>query len=170
MAGEARARIKINQLLEKAGWRFFGNAHGPANIELEAGTKITRKQVDAFGKDFETSHQGFLDFLLLDEHGFPFIVLEAKRESKNPLDGKEQARAYARSQNVRFIILSNGNLHYFWDLEHGNPEVITEFPRCESIKHREAFKPNPKRLADEKVGSDYIAISQNPAFQKDPRW
>jgi type I restriction enzyme, R subunit len=170
LAGEARARIKINQLLEKAGWRFFGNEHGPANIELEAGTKITQKQVDAFGEDFETNHQGFLDFLLLDEQGFPFIILEAKRESKNPLDGKEQARTYARSQNVRFILLSNGNLHYFWDLEHGNPEVITEFPRCESIKHREAFKPNPKRLADEKVGSDYIAISQNPTFQKDPRW
>jgi hypothetical protein len=47
LAGEARARIKINQLLEKAGWRFFGDAHGPANIQLEAGTKITRKQVDA---------------------------------------------------------------------------------------------------------------------------
>jgi type I restriction enzyme, R subunit len=170
LAGEAKARIKINHLLEKAGWRFFDDENGPANIELEAGTRITQKQVDAFGEDFETSHQGYLDFLLLDEQGFPFIVLEAKREAKSPLDGKEQARRYARAQNVRFIILSNGNLHYFWDLEHGNPEVITEFPTCESIKHREAFKPNPKTLADEKVGSDYIAISQNPHFQKDPRW
>ena len=42
--------------------------------------------------------------------------------------GKEQARKYAKSQNCRFVILSNGNLHYFWDLERGNPYVITAFP------------------------------------------
>jgi len=37
-------------------------------------------------------------------------VLEAKSEEKDPLIGKEQARRYANSQNVRFIILSNGNI------------------------------------------------------------
>lgn len=46
---------------------------------------------------------------------FPLIVLEAKAEGKDPLVGKEQARRYARSLNCRFVILSNGNLHYFWD-------------------------------------------------------
>ena len=97
-------------------------------------------------------------------------MLEAKREDKSPLNGKEQARSYAHSQNARFIILSNGNLHYFWDLERGNPEVITEFPTSESIKHRQAFKPNPKKLAEEIVKDDYIAISQNPTFKTDPRW
>jgi type I restriction enzyme R subunit len=55
-------------------------------------------------------------------------------------------------------------------LEHGNPEVITEFPTCESIKHRQEFKPNPEKLAEEIVEEDYIAISQNPTFKKDPRW
>lgn len=170
MATEAKARIKINRLLEKAGWRFFDDEKGPANITLETGTKITKRDIDAFGEDFEETHQGYLDFLLLDEKGFPFIVLEAKREDKNPLNGKEQARSYAHSQNARFVILSNGNLHYFWDLERGNPEVITEFPTCESIKHRQAFKPNPKKLAEEIVEDDYIAISQNPTFKTDPRW
>jgi type I restriction enzyme R subunit len=33
--------------------------------------------------------------------------LEAKSEDKDPLVGKEQARKYANSLNVRFIILSN---------------------------------------------------------------
>jgi len=170
LATEAKARIKINRLLEKAGWRFFDEEQGPANITLETGTKITKREVDTFGENFEETHQGYLDFLLLDEEGFPFIVLEAKREEKSPLDGKEQARSYAHSENVRFVILSNGNLHYFWDLERGNPEVITEFPTCESIHHRQAFKPNPKKLAEEIVENDYIAISQNPTFKTDPRW
>ena len=47
----------------------------------------------------------------------PFIVLEAKAEDKSPLVGKEQARKYAKSQNCRFVILSNGNLHYCFDLD-----------------------------------------------------
>ncbi len=73
--------------------------------------------------------------------------------SCDPLVGKEQARKYAHSQNVRFVILSNGNLHYFWDLEHGNPVLITEFPKPESFEHFHAFKPNPDSLVGEKVES-----------------
>ena len=170
MSAEAQARIKINQMLEKAGWRFFDSPEGKANIILESNVKLTRKEMDAMGQDFESTHHGFMDFLLLDEKNFPFIVLEAKREGRSPLDGKEQARTYATAQNVRFVILSNGNLHYFWDLESGNPEVITEFPRLDSVQHRQTFKPNPKSLARETVNKDYIAITQQPTFKSDPRW
>ena len=38
---------------------------------------------------FEKTDKGFIDFLLLNERGFPLIVLEAKAEDKNPLVGKE---------------------------------------------------------------------------------
>ncbi len=167
---EAKARIKINKLLEEAGWRFFDDENGPANIQLEPNIKINERKIDAFGEDFESLKNGFVDFLLLDEKGFPLVVLEAKKEEKNPLDGKEQARKYARSLNVRFIILSNGNLHYFWDLERGNPEIITEFPNQESLGHRLSFTPDNKRLADEIVSDDYIAITQKPGFKNDPRY
>ena len=84
---EASARIKINKLLESAGWHFFDDANGPANISLEPNVKITQQQVDAMGDDFQTSSNGFIDFLLLDDKGFPLVVLEAKAESKNPLIG-----------------------------------------------------------------------------------
>lgn len=167
---EAKARIKINKLLEAAGWRFFDDENGPANIQLEPNIKIKEKDVDVFGEDFESVQNGFVDFLLLNEKGFPLVVLEAKREEKNPLDGKEQARKYAKSLNVRFVILSNGNLHYYWDLERGNPEIITEFPTQESIRHRQTFSPDSKRLADEIVSEDYIAVTQKPSFKDDPRY
>lgn len=167
---EAKARIKINKLLEDAGWRFFDSEAGPANIILEGKASLSKRDLNELGEDFETLKSGFMDFLLLDEKGFPLIVLEAKREERSPLDGKEQARKYARSQNVRFVILSNGNLHYFWDLESGNPEVISEFPRLESVQHRNSFKPNPKTLAREQVDEDYVALSQKPDFKRDPRW
>jgi len=35
----AAARIKINKLLEAAGWRFFADAKGPANVQLEPSVK-----------------------------------------------------------------------------------------------------------------------------------
>ena len=170
MSKEAQARIKINKLLEAAGWRFFDDARGKANIVLEANSKLVQTDVDAFGADFEQVRKGLIDFLLLDDKGFPRAVLEAKSEDKEPLDGKEQAREYAQSQKVRFIILSNGNLHYFWDLEKGNPTVITAFPRPDSITHLEAAKPNLKELSQEIVTADYIALTQNAAYQNDPRW
>ena len=135
MSKEAHARIKINKLLEAAGWRFFDNEQGKANIALEANAKLTQTQMDAMGNDFGTLSNGFIDFLLLDAQGFPLLVLEAKAESKNPLIGKEQARKYAKSQNCRFVILSNGNLHYFWDLEQGNPHIVTRFPAPDSISN-----------------------------------
>ncbi|MHB9033608.1 MAG: hypothetical protein ACYC6L_11235 [Anaerolineae bacterium] len=31
---EARARIKINHLLEASGWRFYDDASGPARVQL----------------------------------------------------------------------------------------------------------------------------------------
>ena len=116
---EATARIKINHLLEQAGWRFLPEGNEPANIRLEPSVEIKQTDLDAFGEDFEKTSKGFIDFLLLDSKGFPLLVLEAKSEEKQPLLGKEQARRYARSQNCRFVILSNGNLHYFWDLDQG---------------------------------------------------
>ena len=167
-AKEAQSRIKINRLLEAAGWRFFDDENGPANIRLEANIKIKKQDLDALGHNFESTSRGFADFLLLDGDGFPAVVLEAKREEKNPMDGKEQARRYAKSLNVRFVILSNGNIHYFWDLEQGNPQVITEFPTPESIGHRRTFKPDPTRLAEAVIDSAYIAKTQSPGFEDDP--
>ncbi len=170
MQKEAKARIKINTLLQEAGWRFFDTNDGRANIVLENQVKITQRDIDALGSDFEKTKNGFIDFLLLDESGFPLVVLEAKSEEKSPLDGKEQARRYAKAQNVRFIILSNGNLHYFWDLERGNPSIITSLPTLASLKSFHAFKPNPPKLADETIGANYIVLSQYPQYLSDPRW
>jgi len=170
MQKEAKARIKINNLLQTSGWRFFDDGKGSANITLENNVKLTKNTVDELGNDFDKTKDGFVDFLLLDEKGFPYVVLEAKSEDKDPLNGKEQARRYAQSLNVRFVILSNGNIHYFWDLERGNPQIITVFPTQESLKHFQLFKPDPAKLADEKLTADYIALTQNPTYQKDPRW
>ncbi len=170
MQKEASARIKINKLLEESGWRFFDDKNGKANIQLEPGVKLTKTKLDSLGGDFEAETKGFVDYLLLDNDGFPLVVVEAKKESVHPLDAKEQARKYAYSQKCRFIILTNGNTHYFWDIETGNPNIITEFPTLESLKHREEFRPDKEALANELVEEDYIAKVQDPEFDKDSRY
>ena len=167
---EAKARIKINQRLEEAGWLFLDTADAKSNIVLEPNVKITRSKMDALGENFETVQNGFIDFLLLDAKGFPAVVLEAKAEDKNPLVGKEQARTYAHAQNCRFVILSNGSLHYFWDLMHGSPHQITVFPTPESIQNYSTFQPIPERLAAEPVASDYIVLTQMPEYANEVGW
>jgi type I restriction enzyme R subunit len=170
MSKEAKARIKINKLLEEAGWRFFDSKEGKANIVLENKTKLTQPELDEFGENFEKTKNGFIDYLLLDDKGFPFIVLEAKKEEINPLFAKEQARKYAQSQNCRFVILSNGNLHYFWDLQRGNPNIIATFPKPETVLGYTEFKPNAEILINETVKEDYIVKTQKPDYASDPRY
>lgn len=126
--------------------------------------------LDDLGNNFEKTSKGFIDFLLLNDRGFPLIVLEANSGDKNPLVGKEQARRYAKSQNCRFVILSNGNLHYFWDKERGGPYVITSFPTPQSVQSYQHAAPNPQRLVDEYVGSRYIMQTQRPGYQTEAAW
>lgn len=167
---EATARIKINRLLSDAGWRFFDDESGAANIVLEPNVKISQIDLDALGQDLEKVTNGFVDFLLLDERGKPLVVLEAESEGKNPLSAKEHARKYARSQNARFVILSNGNIHYLWDLEQGNPVVVSKFPSPKEIGNHYAFTPDAGRLGGEQVGLDYIALTQMPSYTQEAAW
>ena len=167
---EAHARIKLNKLLEEAGWRFFPEDGKPANIRLEHGVSLKAVDLESLGSNFEGTRNGFVDFLLLDRKGFPLIVLEAKAESKNPLVGKEQARKYARRLNCRFVILSNGNAHYFWDLERGNPHMITTFPNPDSVVGYQKVTPSPDRLVSENVEADYVVLTQRPGYKAEAAW
>ena len=167
---EATARVRINRLLEEAGWRFFPEGDKPANVRLEQHVEIKAGELEALGEDFEKTRDGFIDFLLLDSKGFPLVVLEAKSSDKDPLFAKEQARKYARSQNCRFVILSNGNLHYFWDLDHGNPNTITSFPTPDSVAGYKKVAPNPARLINERIDEDYIVLTQRPNYASAAAW
>ncbi|MCK7511411.1 MAG: hypothetical protein MZV70_50090 [Desulfobacterales bacterium] len=92
---------------------------------------IESADLDTLGENFEkpsvarrSSH--------LDPHFL--IVLEAE-SGKEPSDGKEPVRRYARSRNCRFVIRSNGNRHCFYqDLERGKLHIIIiSFPASDSI-------------------------------------
>lgn len=169
---EAKARIKVNKMLEESGWRFFDDENGRANIKVEHHTKITPVYLENLGDNFEKAKtkNGFLDFLLLDKKGFPLIVLEAKSESLNPLVGKEQARKYAENTGCSWVILSNGNTHYLWNLREGNPKVISHFPTPEWFENKHYKLVNPQNLVKEIVEDDYIVLTQKPDYKNNPQW
>ena len=108
-------------------------------------------------------------FLIINQESGQTGNAEAKKEEINPLFAKEQARKYAISVNCRFIILSNGNIHYFWDKEKGNPTRISHFPTLESLESLDEFTPDKNKIIEEKVEYDYVAKTQNPHYDEDPR-
>ncbi len=170
MKNEATARIRINKLLEEAGWRFFDDENGQANILLENKVQITQKIIDEWGEDYEKTSSGSLDFLLVDNSGKPICVLEAKKESIHPLAAKEQARKYAKSVEANYVILSNGIVHYLWDIRKGNPKPIFKFPSPDEIGAIKEWNPDRKSLAEEIVDEDFIVKVQMPDYAERPDW
>jgi type I restriction enzyme R subunit len=157
MAKEATSRLKINKLLEESGWILIDTPDSKANVDVEPKVKQT-----------DTNDIGFIDYLLLDKKGFPLVVVEAKREERDPLVGKEQARTYAMNIKARFIILSNGNIHYLWDIESGNPRVINVFPTQETLIGYEEYKPKKDQIINEVVENDFIVQTQFPTYKNHP--
>lgn len=168
---EASARLKINKLLEHAGWKLVDDELGQANVSVEnhlvADTDIT---ASTLGDDFEKVGGGFADYVLYGQNRKPLAVLEAKRSKIHPLEAKEQAREYAIRLGVKWVILSNGSLHYQWNIEEGNPEEITHFPSQESLETNTSVARDINTLVNETVGDDYVVLTQNPNYQSDPRW
>ena len=97
---ETDARIKIDKMLIEAGWKLPGYVE---DNEINVKTEINNKSGEA-------------DYVLLSSKENHLCTVEAKKTLLSPLVGKEQARGYANSLKCRFIILSNGILHYLWDL------------------------------------------------------
>ncbi len=157
MTKESQARLKINKLLEESGWVLVSTPEQVKNVDTEPNVKIG-----------DNGLNGFIDYLLLDKKGFPLVVVEAKREDKDPLVGKEQARTYALNVKARFIILSNGNIHYLWDIENGNPRIINVFPTQETLIGYKDYRPKKELIINEIVESDFIVQTQFANYKYDP--
>ncbi|MBI4681926.1 MAG: DEAD/DEAH box helicase family protein, partial [Nitrospirae bacterium] len=120
MTTEADARMVIDQLLKDAGWDIFNKAQ----VSTE-----------------EPSADGRADYLLKNTRTQPLAIVEAKRFSVDPYSAKAQAKAYAQSLNVPFILLSNGKEHYFWDyIDGGDARPILGIPTQADLERRSNLK------------------------------
>ena len=62
------------------------------------------------------------------------------------------------------------NKLFHQDLKRGNPNLISRFPTPDTIEGYSEFQPDTKDLINEKVEDDFVAKTQNPDYDKDPRW
>src|SRR5262249_29970832 len=166
MPNEAQARITINKMLEDAGWRFLPKGNGNReNVVLEHRLRGQAFPPSAdLGNDFERAPEGFVDYVLLNTDGRAVAVVEAKRESIDPLTAKEQAREYAEHLNVAHIFLSNGLVHWYWNLRQGNPVKVSRFLPIEQLGKAAEWRPDPARLGSGAGGENYVAVSQDSAW------
>ena len=145
---EADARIKIDAALRRAGWRLADD--DSPNVR----TEITVRE------EGETRRP---DYILEDERRFPLAIVEAKSAEHDPLEGKEQVRKYADQWKARFALLSNGDLHYFWDLRADGPTPVLSLPGQKSLEVRAKTDFSPQNFMSEEVNTDYIAKTQGRA-------
>ena len=143
---EASARIKIDHLLEEAGWRFFDDENGPANIQLEPNVKMSKADLTGLGENFDKVKNGFVIFCSLMIKVSRLSCWKQKRRIKIPWSVREQAREYAKSLYLKYVILSNGNSALFLNIYKGNPQLInTAFPSYESIRESKAMNADPAK-------------------------
>ena len=92
---EAFSRVKIDALLEDAGW------------DLTDGVSVLFEHALGDGSR--------ADYVLCDRAGRPMAVVEAKRASVDPIAAQDQGRHYPEQLKVPFIFLSNGDEVWFLD-------------------------------------------------------
>lgn len=145
MTPEQEARQRITEMLAAAGWKY--------REEARTGRR---------GGD------GFADYLLLDDDDQALGLLEAKKAGTPPLSGKEQAREYADSIGVKHVFLSNGNVHYYWNTDAGNPVRIPAFPKPEELDRiRQRGTDDRALLWDTPVSENFLRTRKMRPYQVD---
>jgi type I restriction enzyme R subunit len=112
---ETRTRI-IDEYLHEAGWPL----------------------TDQHDREYQVSgmpnaqNTGYVDYVLWGDDGKPLGLVEAKRTTKSPLAGKQQAKLYADCLNEEFgrrpvIFYSNGYQTWIWDDQMYAPREVQGF-------------------------------------------
>ena len=124
------------------------NAEDPSEYEtrkryIDLGLKLIGWEFDGENADVREEYpiddmngvpgkKGAADYVLFGKDGLPLAVIEAKRTSKDPNDGKRQAFLYADALERKFgrrpmMFTSNGFEHYFWDDQTGPQRKVSGF-------------------------------------------
>jgi len=141
-------RYLIDVMLSEAGWKV-----GAGN----ACTEQVGKEVEVDGQP-TASGKGYCDYVLYDESGKALAVIEAKKTSKDPNEGRKQAELYAdalkQHHGVRpFIFYSNGFNLWFWNDGDGEPpRQVYGFRSMDSLQHLRFQRQERRPLAE--VGPD----------------
>lgn len=81
-----------------------------------------KEEFEVQNMDGKSGQIGYADYVLFGKDGLPLAIIEAKRTSKDPNIGRQQALLYAKSLEERYgrrpmMFTTNGFETYFWDDE-----------------------------------------------------
>jgi type I restriction enzyme R subunit len=135
----------IDVLLREAGWQL-----DPAkNFEIEV-----QGMPNAEAK-------GYVDYVLWGDDSKPLMLVEAKRTTKSPAVGQQQAKLYADCLEAQFgqrpvIFCSNGYEHWMWDDLSHPPRPVQGFYKKDELQLLVQRRASRKALADATINADII--------------
>jgi len=152
---ETRSRI-IDIDIKSMGWTMDG-IHADCLVEVPVVGMPTN------------SGDGRVDYVLYGDNGKPLAVVEAKRTTRSPKEGKQQAKLYADCLERAFdqrplIFYTNGYDTWLWDdMNYPERQVFSVFSKEDLqriINRREARKPFEKLgIKDEITDRTYQKIA-----------
>jgi len=135
----------IDVLLKEAGWQL-----DPAvNFEVEVSGMPN------------TPGKGFVDYVLWGDDGKPLALIEAKRTTKSPSVGQQQAKLYAdcleQMHGQRPVIFyTNGYEHWAWDDVLYPPRPVQGFYKKAELQLAIQRRASRKKLAEAVIDANII--------------
>ncbi len=154
-------REKIDVLLKRSGW----DVDDRTKVYQEVDTKQSDFKAGKYKTVTETlktpEEKAYADYLLLDAHGLPLAVIEAKRTDKEYLSGEKQAEGYAddiKKQTGKdiFIFLTNGYEIWFWNRPFEAPRAASGFHDRNSLERLRFQNENKKDFAEVPIKREII--------------
>ncbi|MBX3620007.1 MAG: DEAD/DEAH box helicase family protein [Rhizobacter sp.] len=135
----------IDLLLKEAGWTLDAEK----NFEIEV-----TGMPNAEGK-------GKVDYVLWGDDGKPLALIEAKRTTRSPTVGQQQAKLYANCLEKQYgqrpvIFYSNGYEHWLWDDLAYGPRAVQGFLKQDELELLIQRRSSRKALADTPINGNII--------------
>jgi type I restriction enzyme, R subunit len=113
-------KFYIDLLLSEAGWK------------VDSDSVKTEYELSGVKRNADRTGLGYADYVLWGNDGKPLAVIEAKRTTKDPIEGKLQAADYADAIEAKFgqrplIYYTNGYDVYYWDDKFYPPRKVSGF-------------------------------------------
>ncbi|MGC9935242.1 DEAD/DEAH box helicase family protein [Priestia aryabhattai] len=156
MKSEAETRKElIDEKLFAAGW----DVNNLTQVSQEFNISVSLPD-DVLGSRSPYEGHQYSDYVLLGRDGKPLAVVEAKKSSKDPAIGREQAKQYCYNiqkqlgGKLPFCFYTNGLEIYFWDLENYPPRKVVGYPTRDDLERLQYIREYRKRLSDELINTE----------------
>lgn len=135
----------IDLLLREASW------------ELD---KTKNFEVEVMGMP-NNEGKGFVDYVLWGDDGRPLALIEAKRTTKTPTEGQQQAKLYADCLEQMYsqrpvIFYSNGYEHWIWDDVSYSPRAVQGFYKKAELELLVQRRSSRKKLSETVINGAII--------------